>query len=200
MRGPLLLVIFAGFLLGAVGGAAFLIFNTDMPRPRVTTTGTALIGGPFSLVGKDGKTVTDQDFRGRHMLVFFGFTHCPDICPAELQVMASALDGLGPDAEKVVPIFITLDPERDTPEAVTAYVENFGPNFVGLSGSPESIAGAAKAYRVSYQKFQDETMGDDYTIDHSALAYLMGPDGEYITHIPYGTPASKMTETLGRYL
>ncbi|MEE8634308.1 MAG: SCO family protein [Methyloceanibacter sp.] len=200
MGRPLLFVIFAGFLLGTIGGAALLLLNTDMQTSRVTTTGKALIGGPFSLVGKGGKEVTDQDFRGRHMLVFFGFTHCPDICPAELQVMASALEGLGPDAEKVVPIFITLDPERDTPEVVTAYVVNFGPNFVGLSGSPESIASAAKAYRVSYQKFQDETMGDNYTIDHSALAYLMGPDGEYITHIPYGTPAPKMTETLGRYL
>jgi len=200
MRRPLLLVIVAGFLLGALVGAGILIFNADMQRARVATSGKALIGGPFTLVGKDGKTITDQDFRGRHMLVFFGFTHCPDICPAELQVMAAALDELGPDAEKVVPIFITLDPERDTPEAVTAYVENFGPNFVGLSGSPEAIDKAAKAYRVAYQKFQDETMGDNYTIDHSALAYLMGPDGEYITHIPYGTPAPKMTETLRRYL
>lgn len=200
MRRSLLLVIFFGFLLGALGGAAVLILGTDMQRPRVAISGKALIGGPFALIGKDGKTVTDQDFRGRHMLVFFGFTHCPDICPAELQVMASALDGLGPDADKVVPIFITLDPERDTPEVVSEYVENFGPNFVGLSGSPEAIAKAAKAYRVSYQKFQDDTMGYDYTIDHSSLAYLMGPDGEYITHIPYGTSASKMTETLRRNL
>ncbi len=165
----------------------------------MTTSGKALIGGPFALIGKDGKTVTDLDFRGRHMLVFFGFTHCPDICPAELQVMAAAMDELGSDAKKVVPIFITLDPERDTPGVVTAYVENFGPNFVGLSGSPEAIAKAAKAYRVSYQKFQDEKTGDNYTIDHSALAYLMGPDGEYITHIPYGTPAAKMAETLRRH-
>jgi protein SCO1/2 len=199
MRRPLLLVIFAGFLLGALGGAAILLFDSDRQRPRVTTSGKALIGGPFALIGKDGKTVTDLDFRGRHMLVFFGFTHCPDICPAELQVMAAAMDELGSDAKKVVPIFITLDPERDTPEVVTAYVENFGPNFVGLSGSPEAIAKAAKAYRVSYQKFQDEKTGDNYTIDHSALAYLMGPDGEYITHIPYGTPAAKMAETLRRH-
>ena len=200
MRRPLLLVIVAGFIVGALVGAGILILNTNMQSPRVETTGKALIGGPFALVGKDGKTVTEQDFRGRHMLVFFGFTHCPDICPAELQVMAAALDGLGPDAEKVVPIFITLDPERDTPEAVTAYVENFGPNFVGLSGSLEAIAKDAKAYRVSYQKFQDEKTGDNYTIDHSALAYLMDPDGEYITHIPYGTPAPKMTEILRRNL
>lgn len=200
MRRPFLLIIVGGFLLGALIGAGILILNTDTGNNRVTTSGKALVGGPFELVGKDGKTVTDEDFRGRYMLVFFGFTHCPDICPAELQVMSAALDGLGSDGDKVVPIFISLDPERDTPDAVTAYVENFGPNFVGLSGSPEAIAKAATAYRVTYQKFQDESTGDNYSIDHSALLYLMGPDGEYITHIPYGTPADKMTETLRRYL
>jgi protein SCO1/2 len=200
MRRPLILVIVAGFLLGALIGAGILIFNTDTRENRVATSGKALIGGPFALLGKDGKTITDQDFRGRYMLVFFGFTHCPDICPAELQVMAAALDELGPEADKVVPIFISLDPERDTPEVVTDYVANFGPNIVGLTGSPEAVAKAAKAYRVTYQKFQDESMGDNYSVDHSALAYFMGPDGEYITHIPYGTPADKMTETLRRYL
>lgn len=200
MRRPLLLVIVGGFLLGALLGAGILIFNTDMRGNRVVTSGKALVGGPFALTGKDGKTVTDQDFRGRYMLVFFGFTHCPDICPAELQVMAAALDELGSDADKVVPIFISLDPERDTSELVAAYVENFGPNFVGLTGSPEAIAQAAKAYRVTYQKFQDESMGENYSIDHSALVYLMGPDGEFITHIPYGTPAAKMATTLRRYL
>ncbi len=199
MRRPFLLIIVAGFLFGALVGAAIMIYNAGT-QPRVVTSGKALIGGPFKLIGKDGKTVTDQDFRGRYMLVFFGFTHCPDICPAELQVMSTALDDLGSDADKVVPIFITLDPERDTPDAVNAYVENFGPNFVGLTGSPEAIDKAAKAYRVTYQKFQDESMGDNYSIDHSALVYLMGPDGKFVTHIPYGTPPEKMAETLRRYL
>jgi protein SCO1/2 len=144
--------------------------------------------------------VTDQDFRGRHMLIFFGFTHCPDICPAELQVMAGALDQLGPKASKVVPIFITLDPERDTPEAVGAYVKNFGPSFVGLTGSVEAVTAAAKAYRVAFSKIQDEDGGENYSIDHSALAYLMGKDGEYITHIPYGTSVAQMVDILNRYL
>ena len=102
------------------------------------TSGKALIGGPFTLVDQTGKTVTDQDFRGRYMLVFFGFTHCPDICPAELQVMSAALDELGPKADEVVPVFITLDPERDTQAAMGAYVKNFGSRFVGLTGSPEA--------------------------------------------------------------
>lgn len=200
MRGRFLTVIVTGFLIGAIGGAAALVLTRGASNPNVTTTGKALIGGPFTLVDQHGKTVTDRDFRGRHMLVFFGFTHCPDICPAELQVISASLDDLGPEAEKVVPIFITLDPERDTPEIMADYVKNFGSRFVGLTGSPEAIAEAAKAYRVTYQKFQDESMGDNYSVDHSALAYLMGPDGEFITHIPYGTPADKMTETLRRYL
>jgi protein SCO1/2 len=200
MRRAFVMVILGGFLLGALIGAGMILSSPDTQRSRVVTSGKALIGGPFVLVGKDGNTVTDKDFRGRYMLVFFGFTRCPDICPAELQVMSAALEELGSDADKVVPIFITLDPEHDTAEAVTAYVQNFGPKFVGLTGTPEAINQAAKAYRVIYQKFQDEGMGDTYSIDHSALVYFMGPDGAFLTHIPYGTPPKKMAETLRRYL
>ena len=200
MNSRLLAVSVAGFLIGAVGGAAVLVLSQGGQGPAVQTSGKALIGGPFTLVDQTGKTVTDQDFRGRYMLVFFGFTHCPDICPAELQVMSAALDALGPKADSVVPIFITLDPERDTQAAMAAYVKNFGPRFVGLTGSSEQIAAAAKAYRVAYSKFQQDKTSSDYIIDHSALVYLMGKDGEYITHFAYGTPASQMTETLRRYL
>ncbi|MEJ2516529.1 MAG: SCO family protein [Methyloceanibacter sp.] len=201
MKRRLLLVIVASFLLGSLIGVGALMLNQESPnKNRVITSGQALIGGPFELVGKDGKTVTDKDFRGRYMLVFFGFTHCPDICPAELQVMSAALDDLGDKADQVVPVFITVDPERDTPELVTAYVENFGPNFVGLTGSLEAVDKAAKAYRVTYQKFQEEGAGDNYSVDHSALVYLMGPDGKFVTHFPYGTSPEKMADTLRRYL
>jgi protein SCO1/2 len=202
MRGRLLTVIVAGFLIGALGGAAALVLTRGASNPNVTTTGKALIGGPFALVDQHGKKVTDQDFRGRYMLIFFGFTHCPDICPAELQVISASLDELGPKAEEVVPIFVTLDPERDTPEVMADYVKNFGSRFVGLTGSPEEIADAAKAYRVAFSKFENEGADDNgnYSIDHSAIVYLMGRDGEYLTHFNYGTPAAKMTETLRRYL
>lgn len=201
MKRRLLLVIVGSFLLGSLIGVGALMLNQESPnKNRVVTTGQALIGGPFELVGKDGKTVTDKDFRGRYMLVFFGFTHCPDICPAELQVMSAALDDLGDKADQVVPVFITVDPERDTPELVTAYVENFGPNFVGLTGSLEAVDKAAKAYRVTYQKFHEEGAGDNYSVDHSALVYLMGPDGKFVTHFPYGTSPEKMADTLRRYL
>ena len=198
MRGRLLTVIVAAFLIGALGSAALLVLGGQ--GPMVETTGKALIGGPFTLVDQTGRTVTDQDFRGRYMLVFFGFTHCPDVCPAELQVMSASLDELGPKADEIVPIFITLDPERDTQEAMGAFVKNFGSRFVGLTGSPEAIAGAADAYHVAYAKIQEDTRKPDYSIDHSGLVYLMGKDGEYITQFTYGTPAAKMTETLRRYL
>src|SRR5262245_62465529 len=154
MRGRLLIVILAGFLIGGLCGPSSLILTSGAQTPKVEATGTALIGGSFTLVDQNGKTVTDRDFRGKYMLIFFGFTHCPDICPAELQVMSAALDALGPKAEEVAPIFVTLDPGRDTPEAVGAYVKNFRKNFVGLTGSPAEIDNVAKAYRVTHQKFE----------------------------------------------
>jgi len=200
MSRRLVVVIVAGFLIGALAGAAALVLNKGHETPGVATTGRALVGGPFTLVDQTGKTVTERDFRGRFMLVFFGFTHCPDICPAELQVIAASLEALGPAAKKVVPVFITVDPERDTPEVMADYIKNIGDEFVGLTGSPEQIAAVAKAYRVVYAKFQEKDSATDYSVDHSALVYLMSPDGDYITHLPYGTSAEKMAETLRRYL
>ena len=199
MRLRLLSFIAAGFIIGALASAGVLLVNAPS-ADRVESSGTALIGGPFSLVGEDGKTVTDRDFRGRNMLVFFGFTHCPDICPAELQVIAQALDRLGDMGPKIVPIFITLDPERDTPKAMADYVKSFGPNFVGLTGSPEAIAAAAKAYRVAYTKVENKGSSDDYSVDHSALVYLMDTQGKYLTHFAYGTSAEDMAKNLSRFL
>ena len=200
MRARLIAFIVAGFLIGALAGAAVLLITTPQGGQPVQSSGTALVGGPFSLVGADGKPVTDRDFRGRYMLIFFGFTHCPDICPAELQVIAQALEQLGDKAKNVVPIFITLDPERDTPEAMGNYVKSFGPNFVGLTGSPEAIAAAAKAYRVSYAKVENKESAADYRVDHSALVYLMDPEGRYVTHFSYGLSAEQMAEKLEKLL
>lgn len=199
-RSAIFAVIVVGFLIGALTGVTMLFLSQPQGPARVQTSGKALVGGPFKLIDQSGKDVTDRDFRGRHMLVFFGFTHCPDICPAELQVMSAALDQLGDEAHKVVPVFITLDPERDTQAAIADYVKHFGSNFVGLTGSPEAVAAAAKAYRVAYAKVEEQGAADGYTVDHSALVYLMGTDGEYVTHLPFGTSADKMAETLARYL
>jgi protein SCO1/2 len=134
------------------------------------------------------------------MLVFFGFTHCPDICPAELQVIAQALDKLGDKGKKVVPVFITLDPERDTPRAMADYLKSFGPNFVGLTGTPEAIAAAAKSYRVAYTKVDNKESASDYSVDHSALVYFMDPEGRYVTHFSYGTSADELAEKLNKIL
>jgi protein SCO1 len=200
MRARLLSFVTAGFLIGALVGVGVLLLATPQGEQPVKSSGTALIGGPFLLTGTDGKTVTDRDFRGRYMLIFFGFTHCPDVCPAELQVIAQALDRLGDKAKKVVPIFITIDPERDTSAAMAEYVKSFGPNFVGLTGSLEAIAAAAKAYRVDYSKIENEASPGDYTVDHSALVYLMDTEGRYVAHFAYGTSAQELAEKLGHLL
>jgi protein SCO1 len=198
MRHQLIIVILGAFLLGAL--AALGLILTAPGSPRIENSGKALVGGPFSLSDQNGKTVTDADFRGKYMLIFFGFTHCPDICPAELQVMTAALDQLGNKADKVLPIFVTVDPERDTPEVLRDFVKNFSPRLVGLTGSPEAVAAAAKAYRVVYSKVDLPNSAGGYTVDHSALVYLMGPDGQYLAHFAYGTSAETMAQALRRYL
>ena len=200
MRAGLIAFIVGGFLIGALSGAAILLLTSPHGGQPVQSSGTPLVGGPFSLVGAEGKTVTDADFHGRYMLVFFGFTHCPDICPAELQVIAQALDKLGDKGKKVVPVFITLDPERDTPRAMADYLKSFGPNFVGLTGTPEAIAAAAKSYRVAYTKVDNKESASDYSVDHSALVYFMDPEGRYVTHFSYGTSADELAEKLNKIL
>jgi protein SCO1/2 len=195
----LITVIVIAFCLGAVIGLGVLI-ATQPTGPKTQTSGTALIGGPFTLTNQDGKRVTEKDFKGKHSLVFFGFTHCPDICPAELQVISEALDQLGDKADEVTPIFVTVDPARDTPEALKTYLSNFGDQFVGLTGSEEEIAKVAKEYRVVYKVHKEDGDAENYNVDHSAIVYLMGPDGSYVEHYSYGTGADEMAESLKRYL
>jgi protein SCO1/2 len=167
----------------------------------VKTSGQALVGGPFTLTDQTGKTVTDQDFRGKYMLIFFGFTFCPDVCPTELQIMAGAIDRLGDKGADVVPVFVTVDPDRDTPEALARYVQQFHPRLVGLTGTHEQIAAIAKAYRVYYQKVKEEGAPDDsYTMDHSSVAYLMGPDGKFLAFFPPGVTPDQMAEKIASFL
>ncbi len=158
------------------------------------------VGGPFALTDQFGKPRTDADFRGRYMLVFFGFTNCPDICPIELQTMSDALDQLeAKQAAKVTPIFITVDPARDTPDTLRTYVANFHPRLVALTGSAEAIGAVAKSYRVFYAKATGANAPSDpaaYILDHSAVVYLMGPKGEYVAHFSPGTTARAMAEDL----
>ena len=179
-------------LLLSAGLAAYSLFGIRGTAIQ-TGTGEALVGGPFTLVDQTGKSITDKDFRGKYMLIFFGYTYCPDVCPTELQVMMAAIDTLGPRAAEVQPIFITIDPDRDTPEVMQSYVENFGPSLVGLTGTAEQIAQVAKAYRVYYAK-SGNTKTQDYLMDHSSIIYLMGPDGHFVKHFTYTTDAAALAE------
>lgn len=174
----------------------------------VKTAGQALVGGPFTLTDQDGKTVTDADFRGKYMLIYFGFTFCPDVCPTELQVMAGAVSKLGANTSKVQPIFVTVDPERDTPQVLAGYVKQFDPRLIGLTGTPEQIAAVAKVYRVFYEKVKEEPAAGeaakdaakDYTMDHSSVAYLMGPNGEFLTFFPPGVSPDQMADKIASFL
>jgi protein SCO1/2 len=195
----LLLIAFTGLAIGAL--AALLVLPGVLQRlPSAPSTGRALIGGPFTLTDHTGRRVTDQDFRGRHMLVMFGFTFCPDVCPSGLQVMSAAFDKLGAKAERVTPVFITVDPERDTPAVLAAYVPSFHKRLVGLTGTPEEVAAAAQAYRVYYRKVRDAKSTVDYTIDHSAFIYLMGADGAYIAHFTHATGVDALADRLAKLL
>jgi len=133
------------------------------------------LGGAFDLVNQAGQPVTERDFAGRWLLVYFGFTYCPDVCPTELGIMASALDAMGPAGEAVTPILITIDPQRDTPDQLADYVSRFHPRMLGLTGTPEQIAAAARRYRVYFARVQRPDM-TDYLMDHSSFIYLVGPD------------------------
>jgi cytochrome oxidase Cu insertion factor (SCO1/SenC/PrrC family) len=193
----LLLIGLLAALAGLIGGIAFIpgAVDTIFSKREPSSVGQALVGGPFELTNQDGRRVTDKDFRGRLMLVYFGFTYCPDICPAGLQVVTAAVEELGSKSDRVVPIFVTVDPERDTPEQMKQYISSFHKNFVGLTGSAEDIQKAAKAYRVYYRKVQDESLSD-YTMDHTSFLYLMGADGQFITHFPHAVAPEKLAARL----
>ena len=146
------------------------------------------VGGPFAMVDHTGRAVTEADFRGRPALLFFGFTHCPDVCPTELATMTAALDLLGPAGERVVPVFVSVDPERDTPARLADYVALFGPRVVGLTGTPEQVAAMARAFRVYYARATPPG-ASEYVMDHSAFTYLLAPDGGVRTLLRPGASA-----------
>ena len=192
-RRPIL--IFAALvLLVAAGLGGYATLNRGAQAPL--GSGVALVGGPFTLTDQDGRRVTEKDFLGKYMLVFFGYTYCPDVCPTELQVMTAALDQMGAQADRIQPVFVSIDPARDTPQVIKAYVGNFGPRLMGLTGTPEEVAAIAKAYRVYYAKAGNTASSTDYLMDHSSIIYLMGPDGRFVKHMPYTTDAAKLAAEL----
>ena len=183
-------VVLAVLLIG-VGGYLWLSNGEGGP--------TAL-GGPFTLENGNGKTVTDRDFRGRYMLVYFGYPFCPDVCPTTLNAVADAMDKLGPKADRVQPVFITVDPKRDTPAVVKQYAAAFGSRIEGLTGTPEEIAKVAKEYRVYYAEHRTGPGPNDYTMDHSSILYLMGPDGRFIAPVRADQSGDEMAAVLARLI
>ncbi len=183
--------------LGVLGAAAALLLAYgDRRAPNGTvSSGTAAIGGPFALTAADGSTVTDQDFVGRPFLIFFGFASCPDVCPTTLATVGTALEALAVD-ERIDALFVTLDPERDTPETAQHYAEAFHPGITGLGGTQAQIDAATSAYRVYAARVPLEDSALGYTIDHSAFVYLMGADGTYRRHFSPVSAASEITQAV----
>jgi len=200
-----LLAVVAG---GALWGQSALRLQGQPPAESKAATGessTPEFGGPFSLTDQNGKRRTDMDFRGKYMLVFFGYTYCPDVCPTALAVEAEALDKLGPRANSIVPIFVTVDPKRDTPDKLKSYLSAFNPkppstrpDFVGLTGSEEEIAKAAKGYQVVYQAHLDgfRVDGIEYTVDHTSDTYLMSPEGKFVAYYTLGITPDELAADL----
>jgi len=178
--------------------AAFLIWRMGGSDYGAVGQQQAAIGGPFTLIDQNGHVRTDRDFRGRWMLVYFGYTYCPDVCPTTLQEMADALRRLGTKARRAEPLFITLDPERDHPAVLRKYLAAFGPEFEGLTGTPKQIASVARAYRVYYARHA--LPGGGYSVDHSSIIYLMNPDGQFVSILDAQQGAAALEKELASRL
>ena len=191
----------SGFLVLALAGFAVALLVG--PRPLIVSVflGHA-VGGPFRLAASNGRMVTDRTYRGKWLLVFFGYTHCPDVCPTTLNAIAAALRRLGPAAAQVQPLFITVDPRRDTLQVLANYVRVFDPRIVGLTGTADQIAAVAREYKVYFAA--DETPAErDYQVDHSAFIYVMNPKGEFVQvfgdSVSGGEIAARLERLIGKH-
>ena len=197
----------ARFLIAAVAGACLLIVAAAIvialawrqdPQGAAGTALASAIGGPFHLVDQNGRTVTDADLKGKWQLIYFGYTHCPDACPTALNDIALALDRLGAKRSEVGAVFITVDPERDTPAVLKDYVASFDAPILALTGTPAEIAQAAKSYRVYYAKHPEP--GGDYSMDHSSIIYVMDPLGRYVTNFSQESDPKQMAAELAKLM
>ena len=203
MRIRRIAIVIAALGLIAATGVVAAMYVTDRDVREVAREATAPeVGGPFSLIDHTGRAVTDADYDGKLKVVYFGFTYCPDICPTGLYKISQALDALSAGVEHVQPLFISVDPERDTVEVMADYVANFHPSFVGLTGSLEQIDAVAKAYFVYYAKVYPEGSegSDDYLVDHSAFTFLMGPSGKFLEALPHGVTADELAAKIRTHL
>jgi protein SCO1 len=187
-------------ILGAITAGVVLCFAAIalIAGSRSSGLPVAAIGGPFRLIDQNGKTVTDQDMKGKPFLVFFGFTHCPDVCPTTLFDVSEVMRSLGPDADRTAALFITVDPERDTPASMKDYLGSFDPHLRGLTGDADALATVAKEYRVYYKKVPLD--GGDYTMDHTAIVYLMDKDGHFVSPFSLKRKPDVAAAELRKYL
>jgi protein SCO1/2 len=188
-----ILAVLVAFLAGSLTVIAAIV----MIIPRHSTQSSS-VGGPFTLTDQNGNTVTDATFKGEPFLVFFGFTHCPDVCPTTLYEMSEVLKRLGPDAKKTAALFVTVDPERDTPEKMKQYVSSFHPRIFGLTGTPAQIDAIKKEYRVYSKKVP--TKDGDYTMDHTAVVYLMDKNGRFVAPFNMARSADEAAADLQKRL
>ncbi|KAL5490970.1 hypothetical protein EMCRGX_G016181 [Ephydatia muelleri] len=205
-RGP---VSWASLALMVVAGGGVVMYvqkvrqEKDEAREREKTRslGKAALGGPFSLVDHNGQPKTDKSFLGQWMLIYFGFTFCPDVCPDELEKMASVINKLDstPGLPKLQPLFITVDPERDTPTVIKKYLEDFHPRMLGLTGSPEQIQQVARAYRVYYSPAPVDD-NNDYLVDHTIIMYLVGPDGAFKEYFGQNRKAEEISAAIANHM
>jgi protein SCO1 len=196
-RSVRVLVVTAAFLAGLVLCFGVILLVSGRVSAPVTQQ-VAAIGGPFELTDQNGRTVTERDLKGRPFLVFFGFTRCPDICPTTLFEVSEIMRALGKDADRVGALFITVDPERDTPAALKDYLSSFDPHLAGLTGEPAAVAAVAKAYRVYFKKVPLDQGG--YTMDHTAIVYLMDKDGRFVSPFNLKRTTEALAADLRRYL
>jgi len=196
-RFAIVAIVFAGVLVIAAGVLLALALR-ETPRGAAGTALASAIGGPFQLIDQNGKPFSDADLKGKWHLIFFGYTHCPDACPTALNEMSLALDRLGMKRDEVGVVFITVDPERDTPDALKSYVQSFDAPIVALTGSPEAVAQAAKAYRVFYAKHP--RADGDYDMDHSAVIYVMNPEGRFTATFTPDSSADAIVQRLQKLI
>lgn len=198
-------LLIVALLFAVSAGGFWFVYQSGVLGPRTAQgpqeSNAPKIGGPFELVNHWGEPTVSEDFAGSYLLVFFGYTYCPDICPIALSRVSNALDMMGADARSVIPLFITVDPARDTPEQLREYVKYFHPAIIGLTGSDEQVAAAAKAYGVYSAKVEDGTGDpDDYLMDHTSITYLMNPDNTYAAHFSNSATAQDIADGVRRIL
>lgn len=193
-----------GLGLAVLLGVAALSINEwwriAVPSDSSTVFHAPAIGGPLTLATTDGSTVTDETYRGKILLVYFGYTTCPDACPTTLNNIAGALAELGPLVDHIQPLFITIDPQRDTREVLANYVKAFDPRIVGLTGTADQIAAAAKAYRVYYAPYKTRDAPDGYLMDHTSVVYVMSEEHRFVASFSQDTPASQMADRLRKLI